>query len=106
LSALPRLLTATLMLPALVLVALVLLVGLLAALLLLVRPLATALLLARTRIIRLLARILVGVARIGHCRLLEIFGLCPAQRTNARRGKEFAAHAEELCGTLPRFWLE
>jgi hypothetical protein len=51
---------------------LVLLIGLLATLLLLVGTLPTALLLlARTRIARLLAGILVGVVRIGHCRLLE-----------------------------------
>jgi hypothetical protein len=55
--------------------ALMLLVGLLlaTALVLLVRLLTAALLLARTGIARLLTRILVGIARVGHDRLLEGF---------------------------------
>src|ERR1700722_983856 len=64
-------------LPGLLLAALALLVGLLlvTALVLLIRVLAAAaLLLARTGIVRLLTRILVGIARVGHDRLLEGLG--------------------------------
>jgi hypothetical protein len=64
LSALSRLLLASL----------VLLIGLLlAALLLLVRLLAAALL-TRARIARLLTGVLIGIVRIGHCYLLEGIG--------------------------------
>jgi hypothetical protein len=78
LSALPWLLTTTLMLAALVL-----LIGLLPTLLLLIGPLAATLLLARARIIRLLARVLIRVVRIGHSRLLEV--MPQPKRFNARR---------------------
>jgi type IV secretory pathway TrbD component len=95
------------LLAALVLAALVLLIGLLVTLLLLVGTLPTALLLlARTWIARLLAGILVGVVRIGHCRLLEGFGYAPARSVNARRTEEFAACAEEICGNFRSFWPE
>jgi hypothetical protein len=62
-----------------VLAALLLLVGLrlAAALVLLVRLLAAALLLARTGIVRWLTLILVGIARVGHDRLLEVLGDAP-----------------------------
>jgi hypothetical protein len=80
LSALSRLLLASLMLLIGLLASLVLLIGLvLAALLLLVRLLAAALLLTW---VRLLAGILIGIVRIGHCHLLEGVWAQPSRSTS------------------------
>jgi hypothetical protein len=99
LTALPRLVVATLMLLAGLLLAatLVLLVGLLAALVLLVLLLAAALLLTRARIVRLLTGILTGIARIGHARLLDGFRCYPGPRGKRPEMKRVRGRHDELC---------
>jgi hypothetical protein len=100
LTALPRLVVATLMLLAGLLLAatLVLLVGLLATLVLLVLLLAAALLLlARARIGRLLTGILTRIARICHSRLLEGFRCYPGPRGKRPEMKRVLGRHDELC---------